>query len=389
MTILCESDLDAAARLVHSLDGAVHTVTSLPDLAMAVAADPTETVVVIGTHLALEPVLSFSAEFRAERPDAAIILLRDSIDPGTLAAAAGAGVREVVAAGSTQAIVEACGRARLGQDVPQPIVDGPPPNGRIVTVFSAKGGCGKTTLATNLAVVLNAGGERRVCLVDLDLEFGDVAISMQLAPTRTLIDAVAAGGNIDTDNVGHLLTPYRPGLDCVLAPVEPGDAGKIPGALVTELLEVLSRRYDFVVVDTPSQFSEHVLSALDASHHHVLLTTPEIPSLKNLRLTLDMLDLLSYNRDARAIVLNRSDAQVGLSAAEVQEAIKSEITAYVPSSRDVPASINRGTPLAASHPDHAVSQAIRRFAAQSIAGESTTTGRRSGRRGLRLRMRSA
>jgi len=186
---------------------------------------------------------------------------------------------------------------------------------RIITVFSAKGGCGKTTVATNLAVALNASGARQVCLVDLDLAFGDVAISLQLTPSRTLIDAVATQIMSDDDErVSALLTPFRPGLDCILAPVEPGDAEKIPATLVSDLLERLRHRYDYVVIDTPSQFSEHVLAALDASHHHVLLTTPEVPALKNLRLTLDMLDLLSYSRDARSIVFNRSDAHGGLSA---------------------------------------------------------------------------
>jgi pilus assembly protein CpaE len=145
--------------------------------------------------------------------------------------------------------------------------------------------------------------------------------------------------------------------------------------------------YDYVVIDTPAQFSEHVLVALDASHHHVLITTPEVPALKNLRLTLDMLDLLSYSRNSRLIVFNRSDADVGLSAADVERVVKSPITAHVPSSREVPASINRGTPLTAEQPEHAVSRAIRLFAQEHVIGEPVAeVARRSGR-GLRLRRR--
>jgi pilus assembly protein CpaE len=393
MTILCEPDRQAAAALVPALDGAVRTVATLPDVAMTMAADPAENLVVIGRDVALDQALSFSGRVRAERPDVAVILLRDSPDAGTLTDAANAGVSEVVSAGDAQILVEACVRARLGQE-PHLAQPEPPPDpghdGRIVTVFSAKGGCGKTTVATNLAVALNAGGARQVCLVDLDLAFGDVAISLQLTPSRNLIDAVdtsIVSGDED-DRVDALLTPFRPGLDCILAPVEPGDAEKVPAAVVGDLLERLRRRYDYVVIDTPSQFSEHVLAALDASQHHVLLATPEIPALKNLRLTLDMLDLLSYNRGARSIVLNRADSHVGLSAADVENAIKSPIAVHIPSSRDVPASINLGVPIAVSKPDHPVSQAIRLLADRTVVGEPTVARRRFGRHAKKMGTRS-
>ena len=145
--------------------------------------------------------------------------------------------------------------------------------------------------------------------------------------------------------------------------------------------------YDYIVIDTPAQFSEHVLVALDASHHHVLITTPEVPALKNLRLTLDMLDLLSYGRNCRFIVLNRSDADVGLDAADVERVIKGPISAHVPSSREVPASINRGTPLTAEQPDHPVSQAIRVFAQEHIIGEFVAPAARRETFSLKLRRR--
>ena len=394
MTILCEPDRQAAAALVPALDGAVRTVATLPDVAMTMAADPAENLVVIGRDVALDQALSFSGQIRAERPDVAVILLRDSPDAGTSTDAANAGVREVVPTGDAQIVVEACLRARLGQ-VPQLAEDPqlslePRHSGRIVTVFSAKGGCGKTTVATNLAVALSAGGARQVCLVDLDLAFGDVAISLRLTPSRNLIDAVetqiVSGG--DDDRVDALLTPFRPGLDCILAPVEPGDAEKVPAAVVGDLLERLRRRYDYVVIDTPSQFSEHVLAALDASQHHVLLATPEIPALKNLRLTLDMLDLLSYDRGARSIVLNRADSHAGLSAGDVEKAIKSPIAVHIPSSRDVPASINLGVPITVSKPDHPVSQAIRLLADHTVVGEPTVARRRFGRHAKKMGTRS-
>ncbi|PZS32131.1 MAG: MinD/ParA family protein [Pseudonocardiales bacterium] len=392
MTILCEPNCSAAAALVPAIEGVVRTVANLPDVAMTMNADPGENVVIIGSEVPLDEVLSFSGQMATERPDVAIILLRGALDPSTVAAAASVGVSEVVPVGDAQHLLNALQRAR-SVDMPEleelASASEPGPGGKIVTVFSAKGGTGKTTVATNLAIVLNADGARRVCLVDLDLAFGDVAISLQIAPARTLIDAVEAVGLTDDDLVDLLTTQFRPGLDCVLAPVGPGDAEKVPPWLVGELLVLLRRRYEFVVIDTPSQFSEHVLEALDASDHHILLTTPEIPALKNLRLTLDMLDLLAYPHDRRAIILNRSDGDGGLSASDVETAIMNPITMHVPSSRDIPCSINRGVPLAASHPDHSISKAIQQLATSRLIDEPVAATRRFGRRGPKLRKRSA
>ena len=173
-------------------------------------------------------------------------------------------------------------------------------NGRIITVFATKGGCGKTTVATNLAVTLCARGTRRVCLVDLDLEYGDDACVLGLRAGRSLRDALQWEGDVTLDHVSALMTPFRPNLDCVLAPDGPGDAAHIPHALVRALLRLLPALYDFIVVDTPAHFSQVVLTALDAADQQVLVTTPERPALRNLRHTLDALDLL-YDASTRSI----------------------------------------------------------------------------------------
>lgn len=236
--------------------------------------------------------------------------------------------------------------------------------GQVVTVFAAKGGCGKTTFATNLAVALHAAGHR-VCLVDLDLAFGDVAGSLTLRPRGTL----SVGDQVW---VNMPLAAYRPGLDCVPAPVRPGDAERMPPTLVRELLMLLSTRYDYVVVDTPARLSAHVLTALDVSTHRVLLTTPERPALAHLRVTLDMLDLLSIRGHTRTIVVNRADEQTGLTAADIDEILRHPIAAYLPSTWELAASINRGVPLAESEPRHPFSTAVRRFADTRIRGEEVS-----------------
>jgi pilus assembly protein CpaE len=425
VTILCEPDPAEATRLAAPLeaDGAVRTVPDLAAAALFVESEPAEHVVVIGRDAPLEEIAQFTRYLLEQRPGMSVLLLRRAYDPGVVEAALAAGVREVVPADNPTALGEAYRRATAARlqvldktergrpaDLADELFDDAQPApagvmldkaaevvgpvegasthlGKVVTVFSPKGGSGKTTISTNLAVALNGAGHR-VCLIDLDLEFGDVAISLRLTPVRTLVDAVTADLTETDDEIQQLLTPFRDGMDCILAPIEPGESEKIPASLVAHLLGQLRRRYDYVVVDTPSQFSEHVLVALDASDHHVLLTNPELPALKNLRLTLDMFDLLGYDRARRSIVFNRDDPAVGLTAQDVEEALKAPIAVHVPASRDVPASINRGMPIVAAKPDHPVSAAIRRFASGTLASTHLVHANRSGRRTKLFRRRS-
>ena len=371
MPILCEPRA-SADHFIRSIDGNVVAADSLVVAAALLDRDPAETLVVIGPDAQSSEALAFASALRVTRPAAGVILVRDQVDVSLLTRALQAGVREVVAANDREALAAACRRSRdvsrrmmaaTSVDDSNAIASH---NGEIVTVFAAKGGCGKTTLATNLGVVLSRGGTQRVCVVDLDLSFGDVAISVQLDPARTIVDALPMAGHLDTTGTASLLTRYRPGIEMLLAPVTPGDAEKVPPKLVGELLNVLRRMFRYVVVDTPAQFSEHVLTAMDASAHHVLLSTPDVPAVKNLRVTLDMLDMLSYPKEIRSVVLNRSDSKVGLTAEQLERAVRSPIVAHVPSSRAVPISINQGTPITIGNPGHPVSQAITKFAQERL-----------------------
>ena len=162
------------------------------------------------------------------------------------------------------------------------------------------------------------------------------------------------------------MTKHDSGLDTVCAPSQPGEADRITGATVGEMLRVARRLYDYVIIDTPPAFSEHVLAALDMCDVAVLLATLDIPAVKNLRLTLDTLDLLGHPRDAQVVILNRSDAKVGLHTEDVVAAIKQPIAAMIPSSSHVPASVNRGVPIILDEPKHPVSVALRAFADKYI-----------------------
>ena len=389
MPIFCDPAAQAGA-LGGVIGGPVRAVDNLNAAATMLVNDPAEMLVVIGPRTHIDDALAFASHFRMERPPVGVVLIRDQIDVWLLQKALSNGVREVVPIGDDWALSTACERSRhisqrmgVGTTVvaaePGPR---PGPEGDIVTVFAPKGGVGKTTLATNLGVVLAAEGNE-VCVIDLDLTSGDIAISVQLDPVRTLVDAVPMAGHLDTTGAASLLTRYRPGLQMLLAPIAPGDAEKVNAALVSELLSVLRGMFRCIVVDTPAYLSEHVLAAMDVSAHHVLIATPDVPALKNLRVTEDMLDLLGYAKEARLVVLNRSDSNVGLSTEDVERVLRTPIAAHIPSSRAVPLSINNGTPITLANREHPVSRAIARFAQQRLVGvpSAGSAGDSPGRRG--------
>ena len=188
-----------------------------------------------------------------------------------------------------------------------------------------------------------------------------MGISLQMLPQNSIADLIGMAGHIDEQAIQSVVTTHESGLDALCAPAEPSDADRVPGQVVAEILRVARRTYDYVVVDTPPAFTEHVLAAFDSSDTLVLIATLDIPAVKNLRLTLDTLDLLGSPREARIVVLNRSDAKVGLKAEDVVTAIRQDIAIMVPNSTAVPASVNRGVPIVLDEPKHPVSVSLKRL----------------------------
>jgi pilus assembly protein CpaE len=377
MTILYEEFRAHAEHFAAILGTETHTVSNYTELTHRLRERSDEMLVVFGPGTPLSEAVMFASDVRVSRPHLGVLLLRPHLDVRVMTEALRAGVREVVDASDTEGIVAAGARSielslhMLGTSTP-PVAraaedgDAPPPAGRVITVFAAKGGCGKTTIATNLAVALAETG-RRVCIVDLDLAFGDVAIMLQLVPEHTIADAAPVADRIDETGLRTILTPYGPNMYALLAPVQPAQAEQISRHLVADMLHLARGMFDDIIVDTPPQFSDAALAALDASHLYVLVTTPELPALKNLRVALDTFDLLDYRRDDRVIVLNRADSRVGLSSGDIDRVLRTPIAAYVPSSRDVPLSINKGVPLMRDNPNHPVSAAIRGLVAERLS----------------------
>ena len=371
MTILWDSDPAAAETYHFAVSDRIEVAEVAQTVTRSLAANSQELLVIVGPEVDLQAASSLAEQVRSERPEVSVILLRRRLDVTILAQALRAGFREVVTSDDLTALSSACLRSLeishhlagiSGGGVP--VVDG-----KIVIVFNAKGGCGKTTISTNLGAYLAFTGAR-VLLVDLDLAFGDVAISLQLRPAASVSDLVVMSGHIDAQGLASVVTKHDSGLDTVCAPNQPREADGIPGSTVGEMLRVARRAYDYVIVDTPPAFSEHVLVALDMCDLLVLIATLDIPAVKNLRLTLETLDQLGHPREGRVVMLNRSDAKVGLNTEDVVAAIKVPIAAMIPSSSHVPASVNRGVPIVLDEPKHPVSLALRTFADKYIVNGS-------------------
>ena len=362
MTILWDNEPGATERYHFAL-GDVHQLGAAALVHRALDDDPHADLVVIGPLVNIDEASLLVESVRADRPEVGFILIRHRLDVTTMGQALRSGFREVVASDDGPALSDAVRRSRdLTAKIAGHHGGAGPQQGRIVTVFSAKGGVGKTTMSTNLATHLALSGLRTV-LVDLDLSFGDVGISMQLLPTSSVHDAVAMGGHLDSEGLAQLVTRHEPsGLDVIAAPTDPSLADRISAQVVTELLRVAAANYDYVIVDTPPSFTEHVLAACDVSSLLVLIATLDIPAVKNLKLALETLDALGSPRDSRVIILNRADVKVGLRSEDVVQAIGAPIAVSVPASISVPASVNKGVPLVLESPRDPVSVAMREIA---------------------------
>jgi pilus assembly protein CpaE len=370
MTVVVESDPTRADGMCSALTGAV-LVGTVDRVGAHLRAHLHETVVVLGASVPMPDALALARELRMSRPAAGVILLRARIDSTVLSEALRAGIRDVVDARDLTELRDAVHRARAlgealaGGTVPQ----APTADGRLVTVFSTKGGVGKSTVATNLAAALVAT-ERRVCIVDLDVEGGDVAVMLQLFPTSTLAGLRDLRGEITPDSVRTLVTEHRSGLAVVAAPLAADAREQVSAEEVGRLLTCLKSVYDVVVVDTSGSFDDHALHALDVTDLLVLVATLDIPALKNLKVAVGTLDLLNQSRTDWRLIVNRADAKVGLSVAEFESTVGIDVAATLPSSREVLTCVNQGEPIVLARPRHEVSRTLRGLAqgvAESVA----------------------
>src|SRR5881227_1207420 len=234
--------------------------------------------------------------------------------------------------------------------------------GRLVTVFSPKGGTGKTVLSTNVSASLAKHWGKRALLLDLDLQFGDAAIMLGVEPDKTIYDLVTAPGELDSEKLAGYTTRHASGLDVLPAPLRPEDAELVTEAKLARLLEVARESYDVIIVDTSPFFHGPMLATLDRTDELLMLCGLDVPTLKNVRLSLQTLELLSFPPSRIRFVLNRANSKVGMSKKDVEGALDMKIAFEVPSDRAVPLAVNRGNAAVLSDAGSEFAAAIKRLA---------------------------
>jgi len=309
-------------------------------------------VVAIGPDLETDDALKLAQQLEETRPEISVLLVCEPT-PELWQHALRAGVRDVVSPDAVDAdLREAFERtmevaARRRQNlVGEPEASGP--SGRIISILSPKGGSGKTTVASNLAVGLAMAEPNQVAVVDLDLQFGDIAASLGMTPQHTLVDAVRAPGQIDGLTLKSFLSAHQSDLWALCGPDSPAEGEEVTPDQAKHVIQTLAGEFRYVVVDTGAGLDEHTLSTLEISTDLVFVCAMDVTSIRSLRKEIMALDQLGMTHQRRHLVINRADSKVGLDLQDVEASIGMPVDVAVSSSRVVPLSLNQGLPLIAA-----------------------------------------
>lgn len=383
--VLLASDSPDLQSRVHSAAGGVcvavpgELTIGLSELIARTGQGSLPDVVVIDATESPEDALGLASQIDLELPGTGVVLIGD---PAELAIAAlRVGARDVLPADVGSSVLQST-LARIGETVKlrrahtaqsanvQPMQAAP---GRVITVLSPKGGAGKTTVATNLAVGLAQTAPGSTVLVDLDVQFGDVATALSLEPDFTLEDVVHGAALHDPIALKTHLTLHDSGLSVVCAPETPVAADAVTAEQVGALILMLAKQFRHVVVDTAAGLEARTLAALDHTTDPVLLTSFDVTGARGLRKELATLRELGMLSDHRQVVLNFADSKAGLTVGDVEETIRSRVDVTLPFSKHVTASLNVGRPLILQRPKDPVARQLRQMTARVATSASTAS----------------
>lgn len=235
----------------------------------------------------------------------------------------------------------------ISAEVEEPLEE-MPMLGEVISVASPSGGCGKTFYSTNLSYFLARSTGRRVCLVDLDLQFGEVTAALRLRPRYTMVDVVSHAEEDEADfdaRIEEYLLNHESGFSVLPAPRHPAEADRITLPDVSRIVKALQRQFDYVVIDTSAQLSEVTITALELSTTLICISTVDLPSVRNMRVFVETLQRLNIPTDRITVILNKVEDDMGISIEEVDEALYHKVTSVLPYAREVIRSINHGQPV--------------------------------------------
>jgi pilus assembly protein CpaE len=252
--------------------------------------------------------------------------------------------------------------------------DASAPTGSIISIFGVKGGVGKTTLATNLAVALAQESSASVGLVDLDVPFGDVALMLDLHPDNDILDAVESSVLDDLERLQSVLVRTSHGVSVLASPLAPDDAGGLDSRHVGRLLTRLAALHQFVLVDTPVGLTELTAASLDVAELGMLVTTPEVTALRRTHACLRLLQGLEFPTNKLQLVMNRVDSKTRISQTEAVEALGHAVTWRVANDYAAMQSAAVGEPVVVGNPKTRLSKDIRVIARQLAGAPATARG---------------
>jgi pilus assembly protein CpaE len=373
-----DADQAVRSRLSMQLGDLAAPVPSVQQLADRLTGNPL--VAVLGPSCATDADLNAIEQLMNEHAEVGAILITTELSTELFRRALRAGVKDVLPApvetsqlaDSVRRVVEGLSTAaRRPADIAA--IEGGA-LGRVITVFSTKGGAGKSVIAANLAVVLARRCDKPVVLIDADLQFGDIAVMLKLAPQHTIVDAVSALERLDSALLQNLLARHEPsGLYVLPAPLEPAFADQIGAAEMMRIVELLRTFCAYVVVDTPAYFNDVVLGLIEGSDDVLLVAGMDIPNIKNVKIGLQTLRLLNTPMSKLRLILNRANSKVKLDVGEVERTLQVKADSLIPSDVVVPQSVNKGAPVVLDAPKSGVARSIELLADQFI---DASAGRR-------------
>jgi pilus assembly protein CpaE len=321
------------------------------DILRQLAGEPPE-VLVLGPGLPVDDSLKLASVMDLQYPEISVVLVvPESSD--VVIQAMRAGVRDLLDPSADpdtmrimleRASLAAAGRRRgLAPGASEHADHGA--GGRVIAVMSPKGGVGKTTVATNLAIGLGQAAPMSVVIVDLDLQFGDVASGLMLEPQYTITDAVVGAASQDSMVLKTYLTVHPAGIYALCAPHNPVEMDRITGEHISRLLAQLKEEFHYIVVDTSPGLGEHVLATLEQATDAVWICGMDIPSIRGLRTGFQILNELNLMPPQRHVVLNMADRRAGLTLQDVEATIGAPVDVVLPRTKTMPFSTNKGVPV--------------------------------------------
>ena len=230
---------------------------------------------------------------------------------------------------------------------------------KVICVFSTKGGVGKTTIASNIAVSIARSTRKKVALIDLDLQFGDVGIMLNVTVKNTISDLIKEISQLDANLMEEYLVTHFSGVKVLPAPIKPEYAEYITGSNVEKIINTLKERYNYIIIDTSASFHETVLTSLDLSDKILFVSTLDLPTIKNVKAGLDVLETLRYPKDKISIVLNKASEQFGIKYKDFENTLRYSISHYIPEdSQTVVTSANKGFPFVMTRTETKVAKAV-------------------------------